>query len=303
MAGFGMFYSIVSLALATTLVACSSGSGDDEGAISVGVTDAPIDDVESVWIEFTGVSIKPASGDKLDFDFDQPRQIDLLALQGDESELLLNNEPLPAGNYNWIRLKVNAEFDGIMDSYVWLKTGSQEDLQIPSGSQSGLKLNRGFTVAAGDTTSLTIDFDLRKSLTEPSGQPGYKLRPTLRLVDNNKVGSIRGTVDTTLLTDSSCSDADIDTGNVVYLFSGENVTPDDIDDGNVEPITTALVKLNPETGDYEYRVGYLTADTYTVAFTCQGDLDDPETDDTFQFVQSSAVTVSVGQAQTKNFIP
>ncbi|MBW3567908.1 MAG: DUF4382 domain-containing protein, partial [Proteobacteria bacterium] len=50
--------------------------------MSLGVTDAPVDSATRVVVEFTGVSAKRAGGQATVFDFDTPRQIDLLALQG-----------------------------------------------------------------------------------------------------------------------------------------------------------------------------------------------------------------------------
>jgi hypothetical protein len=71
--------------------------------------------------------------------------------------------------------------------------GAGHELTIPSGMQSGLKLNRGFDVPAGGSADFTIDFDLHKSV-HMTGSGSYMLRPTLRMVDNIMVGSISGTV-------------------------------------------------------------------------------------------------------------
>ncbi len=58
----------------------------------------------------------------------------------------------------------------------------------------------------------TIDFDLRKSVVKPVGQPGHFLRPGLRLVQNLDIGSIPGTVD------------DIGTDDEVEFSDSINVT-------------------------------------------------------------------------------
>jgi hypothetical protein len=115
-------------------------------------------------------------------------------LQG-VKHVTLDDRPVAAGCYEWIRLQVNAAFDDVHDSYIELDDGSQHELRIPSGSQSGLKLTRGFTVGAGGETALTVDFDLRTSVIDPRGQPGYFLKPVLRLVNDLAVGKIRGSVD------------------------------------------------------------------------------------------------------------
>ena len=186
------------------IAACSGGgNNDDTGSVTLRVTDAPIGDVTNVFVQFTGVTLKPADGSAIEFSFDDPdtvaietKTIDLLALQGMASQPLIEGEEVPAGKYNQIRLHVNAEFDGKMDSYVVLDGGGEEELRIPSGSESGLKLNTPFTVAAGtsdiavgdDESIYTIDFNLAKSVINPDGQPGYFLKPVLRLVQNIDTG-------------------------------------------------------------------------------------------------------------------
>jgi hypothetical protein len=41
--------------------------------------------------------------------------------------------------------------------------------------------------------------------------------------------------------------------------------------------------------------------TYSLAFTCEANLDDPEANDTIAFVNSRNATVAVGQNTTANF--
>jgi hypothetical protein len=92
------------------------------------------------------------------------------------------------------------------DSYLQLEAdGAQCELRVPSGAETGLKLIRGFTVGAGTTTDITIDFNLRKSVVAPPGQHGgdplvcdgqaFLLKPVLRVIDNLEVGAITGRVD------------------------------------------------------------------------------------------------------------
>lgn len=51
------------------------------------------------------------------------------------------------------------------------------ELRAPGGSESGLKLVSGFTVTQDQATNIVVDWDLRKALTDPTGQPGMHLRP------------------------------------------------------------------------------------------------------------------------------
>lgn len=188
-----------------------------------------------------------------------------------------------------------------MDSQIAFEDGSVHSLYVPSGSESGLKLNRGLTVTAGGQSNFTIDFDLRKSVNDPQGKPDFKLRPTLRIVDNIEAGHIAGIVDAALLTEASCADEDPATGNAMYVYEGAAVTPEDVDGGDPEPITSSLITLDSGSGEYKYKAGFLAAGDYTVAFTCQADLDDPEKNDAVQFVQPIALTVTAGKTTTHDF--
>lgn len=291
---------------------CGGGGGGDSGTgqLSLGLTDAPVDGVAEVWVQFTGVTVKPQSGPAIDFAFEAPLSVNLLALDETNTATLLNGEDVPAGEYNWIRLNVNAEFDGVMDSYVIEDGGGQIELRVPSGENSGLKLVSGFTVLAGGEASFVIDWNLRMGLVAPGGQPGYKLQPALRIVDMAEYGAVEGTVATALITDGSCTaDPNTGEGNEVYVFSGSGVTPDDIDGVVPEPLATAQVRLDDTSGNYEYRAAFLPVGDYTVAFTCQAaddlvpDPDNPgaDIDDAIAFTAGVDAAVGDGQTTTVNF--
>ena len=292
---------LFSTLLAVSLIKCGGMEGGLEdydpftGLFSLGITDAPLAEINKAIVQFNGIEIQAASGERLTFDFETPRQIDLLALSGGGSEFLLSDQTLPAGHYNWIRLKVEAESD-ILDSYIELKDGSTRSLKIPSANQTGLKLVRGFEVPLGGITDLTIDFDLRKSIHNPSDLTGdYILRPTLRMVDNAEVGKIKGVIDPVLIKNPD------NPACTVYIFEGLEVTPDDIDGLGAEPVTTAVVELDVDTGQYIYRAAFLNAGEYTVALTYMAADDDPEIDDDIEFDKIAQLTVSAGPATNYDF--
>ena len=303
-----------------SLFACGGG-GDNvpqntSGTLSLGLIDAPIDDVDEIWIEIAGVAVKPqGAGPAMDFDFTQPLQVDLLSLTDGNSEMLLDGEVLPAGAYSWIELKVNAEFDSNLDSYVVTDSGGVEEmsieLQVPGGSQTGVRLVSGFTITANQETSFLIDWDMRLGLKKPPGQAGYLLRPAFRIIDMTEFGTLNGTVDMALVTDSTCSnDLNQDTGNTVYVFADFDADVDDID-GTDDPVATIAVTQN-NMGDYTYEA-ILSPGQYTIAFTCQASDDDPDTDETngtpIEFimpldpnmVNSANVTIDDGVTVTVDF--
>lgn len=268
---------------------------DETGTMTLAVTDAPVDNATAVVVQFTGVELKPASGAPQVFEFDETREIDLLALQGGGSEIILDEVTLPAGQYNWVRLMVTAE-RLMMDSYITLEDGSMHSLWIPSGDETGLKLVTPFVVPGIGTADFTIDFDLRKSVHRPDELTGdYILKPALRLIDNTEVGAIAGTVAQTLFT-QDCTPA-------VYVFGGSDATPDDVDavETEADPVNTARIKLNANNGLYEYRAAFLEAGEYTAALTCDAALDDPETNDTLNFLATQNATVTAGQTTEIDF--
>lgn len=304
----GLGAGVLALPIVLLLTACGGGGGGggstgpggvttSTGSLNLSITDAPVDNADAVWVEFTGIELKRENSTSVDIDFAQPKRINLLALAGGTAELLLNGQALSAGTYSWMRLKVNASQGGdpADDSYIVI-AGTARELRIPSGAESGLKLNRPITIPADGSSSFTIDFDLRKSVHERSGGI-YHLRPTLRLVDNSLDGSLSGTVGPTTIS-TLCLAGD---KAAVYLFEGANVPPDDVNiDGNdVEPIATAPVFW--ESGNNNYTLAFLPAGTYTAVFTCDADRDDPGAEDSLMFTVPVTVPIIAGQTTLVDF--
>ncbi|MDC0664018.1 DUF4382 domain-containing protein [Marinobacter sp. SS21] len=308
---------VTAIAMTSALAACgggSSGSGDT-GQVSVNVTDAPASEFTDVTISFTGISLKPADGQWIEFTFDEPKTWNLLELTGGISEPLITDEEVPAGEYSELRLKIDTE-----NSYVVL--ASQPDyeatLAVPSGEQSGLKLKGELIVAADATTDFTIDFDVAKSIVNPKGTSlaDYLLKPSLRLVNNLEVGAIVGTVDypqinSTRSADGGLTDCAAEYAGAIYVYAGADVTPTDLnladDDTSNDPLMIVPVSDDDNNGLYEYTAAFLTAGDYTISYTCQ--LDDNEVADTeladnpLQFEGTQTLTVVANEDVTAETIP
>jgi hypothetical protein len=285
---------LLAAASAALIAACGGGGSDSAGpgtgTLGINITDAPVDGARHVYVTFTAIELKPDGASPITIDIPD-RRIDLLALRDGLSDPLLPNQTVPAGRYEWVRVFINAQ-QNTNASAIELLDGRSFPLFVPSGEERGLQLIRGFNVAQGGTTSFTIDFDLRRSVIAPPGQaPNYLLKPVLRIIDNLQVGVISGTVPASLIP-TGCTP-------FIYVFAGSNVVPDDIDSDpspDVDPLVSVPVTLNSTTGAWSFRVPFLEVGAYTVAFTCNGGVDTPETNETLTF--SPAVNVSVNANQT-----
>lgn len=295
------------LALAVSL-ALSGCIADESASLTVGITDAPIDlaDIQSVAVTVTALEIKPKQGDAIRFSF-TPQVLVLSDLQDGLRALLIDTASVPVGDYVWARLYLDADADGdATDSFVVTGSGTFE-LVVPSNANTGLKINTPFSIGAGQTQDLTIDFDLRKSLHLPqSGSNVYVLRPTLRLVRTRQSASLTGTVSTTLLSDLGCTFNNNEViGAAVYVFDGAGVTPDDVDGIAPDPLASAKVKYRGGLTAYRYEVAYLPQGDYTAALTCDAALDDPLVDESqttpLVFYGTSDVRMTAGTNTALDF--
>ncbi len=283
--------TLAALVLGIVTQAGCGGSDSGSGSVSVKLTDAPVDGASSVVVVFTGLELHRSDGTLVTLDFGttngqaNTKSIDLIKLQNGVTGALTDGAAVPAGDYDWMRLKVLADKNSQGESYITLLSGGQYPLYIPSGAETGLKLVRPFTVAQGSTTRLVIDFDLRKSVTAPPGQDSnYVLKPALRLMDELQVGKVTANVDLAALTSaqlgsgvtvSSCKAG-------LYLFSGAAAVPDD-EDGDTtdgaDPIVFMPVVYDVVNTSVPVTIPFIEVGSYTVAATCNFDVDSPDSND------------------------
>jgi hypothetical protein len=316
------------------LAGCGGGGGGSAGSgtVTVSVTDMPINesDIAAVCIAFNRITVHHTDGGNIVAPYSpSPAQVApathcmdtpvwdgtppvppvrLDALGGPVTLALAESIQVPEGRVTWVRLHL---IPG--ESYVEDNTGGQHDLICPSceptdnNQERGFKLNRTFEVAADDHIGMTVDIDLRKSLSQQGGSDTYVLRPTARMLPDEDLGTIAGQVDELVITSlggTTYSGSDIDTGCAAYVYAGHNVTPDDYYENS--PVTsTASVKYDTATSAYRYVVGAIlggtvsTPELYTVAVTC--DADDPETNESLSFTAGQNANVVAGQTETADF--
>lgn len=103
---------------------------------------------------------------------EESQTFDLIALQ-DVTELL-GEKNLTAGKYTQIRLTIESATIVLNTS----GTFEEHNLEIPSGK---LKLIKPFTIVDNETTVLTLDFDVYKSIHE-TGSGKYMMKPTIKVI-------------------------------------------------------------------------------------------------------------------------
>jgi hypothetical protein len=281
---------IVLVTLFLTLTSCGGSEDNSLNWLKLSITDAPVLDAKTVVIAFDKIELKHSDQTyTIDFSTNELgyRAIDLLSLQGALQEELFNQEFL-VGDYQWIRIIITTA-DGA--SYIELNDGSVHDLEIPSGSQSGLKLNQGFTLPAFGNADFTLDFDLSKSLVV-TGNGKYHLKPVIRMVDNTEAGHIHGDIATALMDQNNCQDAS------VYLFDGSDSEFDDLGSAS-EPLTSAIVTYNDVDMLYQYEIGFVPFGDYSLHLLCNPD--DPELDETITSFAASNATVDSDGFTTVDF--
>ncbi len=294
---------------ALLLSGCGGDAGDEpdngsRGQLSLAITDAPVDGAEALHITFTGVELHHAHGERYTIDFTPAKRIDLLTLQGGRFDYLLEEQSITAGNYQSLRLKLATDTNDTALSAITLSDGSTYPLHLSRDMAQGLTLKGGFNIPEGENTTLTIDFDLRRSVLEPDpgfisgGDEPYRLRPVLRLIDNDNAAALSGAMEATLT--SSCASP------AVYLYRHHNVTPYDLANESdpllsLNLITSTPIRYNGATSTHEYSIGFISAGDYTIAYTCEAEQDRPEARDAISFSGNANITLSAGDNARHDF--
>ena len=181
------------LGLGTT--GCGGGSTDVQmSSVRVLLTDAPSDVIASaeVWISHVylqGGDDDEAEGGRVDLfnDPDNPQHYDLLTLRDGVTADLTDVVDVDVGLYRQLRLVVDSARVTLVEGVSFEDNSSTATLRVPSGSSSGIKvlLARDLETVEGETTTLTVDFDVDQNFviqgTEgPAGVRQIIFTPLLR---------------------------------------------------------------------------------------------------------------------------
>ena len=199
-------FALVAAVLAVmTLQACGgSGSGGGStptGTVQLSLTDAPGEfdhvyiTVKDVWFH-TSDAADPRAGDWLKYPLPSPITLDLLSLANGAMQSLWNNIQLPVGNYQQIRLflvpTLTANPPVGHQYFNEIVAGSSTyPLHIPDAAH-GIRLAGAFSITAGGTLRLAIDFDAGHDIVEFHEGSDYVLKPRLNYFDLDDAGAIVG---------------------------------------------------------------------------------------------------------------
>ncbi len=189
-----------------TLAGCEAMPGDffdGTGKLAMYIADKPVNDAKKVNVVLEKVEVHEEEAGWItlnEFDVENDEgKFDLLTLRFDEE--LLGEKQISAGTYNQIRLIVAADEEGQHGaenysgkSHVVYKDDTKESIFIPSGTQTGLKINHEFTIEEGEIKQLVLDNNVADIMKDTKGN-GIILRPTaINVIDKVISGNIEGKV-------------------------------------------------------------------------------------------------------------
>ena len=176
-------------AVAIFILGCSDSTSPEtgQGQIKITMVDSPAE-YDQVNIVVTRVEVHKAGADSTSGWFiinDDTATYDLLTLRNGAS-VVLGDTSLDAGRYTQIRLIIGTGSNIVVDGVTY-------PLEVPSGAQTGVKLNHSFNIGEGQLYELLLDFDAERSIIL-TGSGQYKLQPVIRLVPLLISGTISGII-------------------------------------------------------------------------------------------------------------
>jgi hypothetical protein len=182
------------LALTAGLLACE-GAGPSMSHVFVRLADAPSPALASAQVWISKVYLIGQDGTSRYTITETPAEYDLLTLQ-DGVTALLGDLLIPAGDYQQLRMIVDSA-RVTLASTTFSNGTDTATMKVPSGPQTGLKVNFGGPVhIAPGQTILVVDFDVLLSfvfLGPPDAPDGVLFKPVLHGVVADQAGSISGT--------------------------------------------------------------------------------------------------------------
>lgn len=153
-----------------TLVSCDKRA-ERQARMTVKMTDAPANYL-AVNVDVIGVSVNTAGGGWINLPV-QAGVYDLLLLRDSATVVLANNVVIPTGRINQVRLLLGP------NNSIVTTTGTYP-LKVPSGEESGLKINVQYDIINNANVTMVLDFDAGASVVE-HGNGDFSLKPVIKV--------------------------------------------------------------------------------------------------------------------------
>lgn len=171
-------FSIAIVGIGFSLLINSCKKDSRTGYMSVNMTDAPAGYLK-VNVEILDVQVHNETQGWVSL----PTNVgiyNLLDLQNNVSVALANNAVVPAGKLNQMRLVLGSHNSLILDTSddPLVIVADTFDLKVPSGEESGLKMNLKYTLSPNKHMVVLLDFDAAASIVD-KGNGTYSLKPVI----------------------------------------------------------------------------------------------------------------------------
>jgi len=174
------------------LSSCGTDSDTSMGSLKVSMHDAPIDSADQVNVSIKQVEInKDGSQDGWSVINEPDQTYNLLNLINGATAVL-GDTTLPTGTYQQIRLVLNETGHNVVVD------GQTYDMKVPSGTNTGIKLNVNADIEENIEYEVLLDFDAAHSVVEAGNQQSgvnYLLKPVIKAKSKAITGAIGGTID------------------------------------------------------------------------------------------------------------
>ncbi len=227
------------VAFSVLFTGCGTGSDTGAGTMTVEMTDAPIDSADAVNVFIERVEVQSQDGSGW-ITLNEPQQeYNLLELVNGATEVIGSAE-LEEGTYNQIRLILS------QDGHSVVVDGMEYSMKVPSGAQTGVKLNINAEIEPDIEYVLLLDFEASRSVVKAGESGKYLLKPVIRAHEKAITGNIAGTVNP------------VDAQPVVYAIADSDTLSSTIADttsGEFKLIGleegTYSVSVDPRNDDYQ----------------------------------------------------
>ena len=158
-------------AMPLVMISCKKKSATDNATVRFKLTDAP-GDFDALNLDIQSVQVQTSAGSWTTIQ-SNVGTVNVLQYVNGQSTLIAQAD-IPEGQLNQVRLVLGSNNSVVAN-------GQTYPITIPSGMESGLKLNVHQDIQAGQTYEWTIDFDAAQSVVT-TGSGSFHLQPVIRLV-------------------------------------------------------------------------------------------------------------------------